>query len=297
MTLEPAAMLGALLVALVAGLILARPRFAAASGAGRIIALGPVFAATALATFSAEHFAAARDLMGIVPGWLPWHLFWVYFFGTALLAAAVSFIAWRLVRWSAPLLALFFLLVVAALDLPNISAGAHDRFYWILTLRETSFAAGALVLAGSLWPREHSAGIILQRLGRAVVALVMIFYATQHFLFPRNVPGVPLEKLTPAWIPAPVLISYIIGFALLLGGIGLFIRPAARIASAGAGLILLLLTAIFYVPILATEIHSALAVEGLNYVGDTLLYAATVLLAGCQFQPVPVREPALTADS
>lgn len=280
MTLEPAAMLVAFIVALVAGLILARPRFAAASGAGRIISLGPVFAAAALATFSAEHFTAARDLMGLVPRWLPWHLFWVYFFGAAMLATAVSFIVWRLVPWSAPLLALFFLLVVATIDLPQLPQGFHDRFFWILTLRETSFAAGALVLAGSLWPRENPASITLVRIGRAVVALVMIFYASQHFLFPRNVPGVPLEKLTPAWIPAPVLISFIVGIALLLGGIGLFIRPAARIASAGAGLVLLLLTAFFYVPILATEIHSALAVEGLNYVGDTLLYAATVLLAG-----------------
>lgn len=43
---------------------------------------------------------------------------------------------------------------------------------------------------------------------------------------------------------------------------------------------LLLLTAFFYVPIFALEIHTELAVEGLNYVGDTLLFAATALLAG-----------------
>ena len=42
----------------------------------------------------------------------------------------------------------------------------------------------------------------------------------------------------------------------------------------------LLLTAFFYVPILVMEIHSPLAVEGINYVGDTLLFAATALLAG-----------------
>lgn len=47
-----------------------------------------------------------------------------------------------------------------------------------------------------------------------------------------------------------------------------------------AGLMLLLLTAFFYVPIFAMEIHSPLAVEGINYVGDTLLFAGTVLLAG-----------------
>jgi hypothetical protein len=44
--------------------------------------------------------------------------------------------------------------------------------------------------------------------------------------------------------------------------------------------VLLLLTIFFYVPILATEIRSPLAVEAVNYVGDTLLFAATALLAG-----------------
>ena len=37
----------------------------------------------------------------------------------------------------------------------------------------------------------------------AIVALTMIFYGAQHFLFPRFVPGVPLEKPMPAWMPAP----------------------------------------------------------------------------------------------
>jgi len=44
--------------------------------------------------------------------------------------------------------------------------------------------------------------------------------------------------------------------------------------------VLVLLTVCFYMPILATEIRSPLAVEGVNYVGDTLLFAATALLAG-----------------
>ena len=47
-----------------------------------------------------------------------------------------------------------------------------------------------------------------------------------------------------------------------------------------SNIVLLLLTIFFYVPILATEICSPLAVEGVNYVGDTLLFAAAALLAG-----------------
>ena len=47
----------------------------------------------------------ARDLMAIVPRLLPGPLFWTYFVGAALLAAAISFIVGRCVRWSAALTA------------------------------------------------------------------------------------------------------------------------------------------------------------------------------------------------
>jgi len=273
-------MIGAGIAALAVGLFLVRARFAATSGAGRVLVLGPVFEAVALAIFATEHFLAARNLSSIVPRWLPGPLFWTYFVGAALLAAAVSFIAWRCVRWSASLLALLFLIIVATIDLPNLPGHTHERLFWTLTVRETCFAGGAMVLAGSLWPRGRRAGATLLILGRLFVACTFAFYAVEHFLFPRFVPGVPLEKMTPAWVPAPTLLAYIVGTTLLAAGVGLMIRRTRRVAAASAGTVLVLLTMFFYVPILVTEVRSPLAVEGVNYVGDTLLFAATALLAG-----------------
>ncbi|RXS98140.1 hypothetical protein ESZ00_04020 [Silvibacterium dinghuense] len=272
------------LSAWIVGLLLVRPRLYKASGADRVLLLGPVFEAVALAMFAAEHFFAARDLMGIVPHWLPAPLFWTYFVGIALLAAAISFVAWRQVHLSAPLLALLFLLIVITIDLPNlpqhIPLHLRDRLFWTLTVRETAFACGALVLAGSVLPRESRAGIALVRTGRAIIAAICIFYAVQHFLFPQFVPGVPLEKLTPSWVPWPHVLACLIGASLLFCGVGLLIPRAVRIAAASTGAVLVLLTLFFYVPIFVTEMHTPLALEGMNYVGDTLLFAATVLLAG-----------------
>ncbi len=273
-------MIGAGIAVLVAGLFLVRARFAAASGAGRVLVLGPVFEAVALAIFAAEHFLAARDLSAIVPRWIPGALFWTYFVGAALLAAAISFITWRYVRWSASLLAVLFLIFVATIHLPNLTKHLHERLFWTIAVRETAFAGGAMVLAGSLWPRGRSAGTTLILLGRFVVACTFVFYAIQHFLFPLFVPGVPLGKMTPAWVPAPTLLAYIVGITLLVAGVGLTIRRNGRTAAAIAGTVLLLLTIFFYVPILLLEIRSPLAVEGVNYVGDTFLFAATALLAG-----------------
>ncbi|MGB8099591.1 MAG: hypothetical protein WCF17_20730, partial [Terracidiphilus sp.] len=235
MTMEVWAMMGTGVAALVAGLALVRTRFDAASDAGKVLVLGPVFEAVALAVFAAEHFTAARDLMGIVPKWLPGPLFWTYFVGAAWLAAAISFIVWRQVRWSAAGVALLMWTIVATIDLPNLSKEAHDRIFWILTVRELAFGAGAMVLAGSLWRSSaRGAGAMMMRIGRGIVAATMIFYGIEHFLFPLNVPGVPLELLTPAWMPAPRLIAYMVGMVLLAGGMGLFIPRRVRGSAAGA---------------------------------------------------------------
>jgi uncharacterized membrane protein len=295
MTVEVAGMIAAGAAALVAGVALLRPRFLAASGAERILVLGPLAYAIALAIFAAEHFTDARDLAGGVPRWLPAHLFWAYFVGAAWMAAAISFVIWRCVRWSAPLTALMLLLIVFMIDLPNLTRHFDDRLFWVLAFRETVFAAGAMVLGGSVWPAGNPWGAALRRAGRGIVGAVMIFYAVEHFLHPRHVVGVPLEKLTPAWVPAPVLLAWIVGIALLAGGIGLFFRPTVRIAAAGAGTVLLFITIFYYGPNLVSEFHSN-PVEGLNYVGDTLIFAGTVLLAGLDADPArtePLGRPSL----
>src|ERR1700722_5796709 len=89
-------MIGAGIAALIAGLVLGRSRFAAASGASRILTLGPVFEAVALTIFAAEHFLLARNLMTIVPSWLPGALFWTYLVGGGQFVAGLTFIAWGL---------------------------------------------------------------------------------------------------------------------------------------------------------------------------------------------------------
>lgn len=268
-------------VALVAGLLLVRERFRAAEGAvGKMLVLGPVCEAVALAIFSAEHFGVGRGMVSIVPKWLPGPLFWVYFFGVALGLAAISLIVWLGVRWSALGMTVFFLLIVLMVDLPALPKQVHERLFWTLTLRETVFACGTMVLLGSLWPRRGAVGEVLMRVGRAVMGVIFIVYAFEHFFYPRFVPGVPLEKMTPAWFPAPVALAYVVGLVLLVSGVALLANRMVREAAALSGAVLVALVVFFYTPILLMELHTPLVIEGINYVGDTLLFAGTALLAG-----------------
>ena len=153
----------------------------------------------------------------MVPSYMPWRLFWAYFFGFALLAASLSIATKIQVRWSGLLFGIAMFLFVAMLDIPGSLANPRDRFGWTLTIREMSFGAGGWILAANAmrWAAGKSKLITV---GRVVLAIAAIFYGVEHFLHPVNVPGVPLEKLTPAWIPARLFIGYLTGAILLVAG-------------------------------------------------------------------------------
>ena len=259
------------LLLLVIGLFVRRRALAKARGMDIVILLGPVFLAASIAVFGAEHLVSPRALMQLVPIWMPARLFWSYFVGFALLAAAVSISLMKLVRISSWLLGLMFLLFVLMIHAPNVAASPRDRFMWTIALRETAFAGGAWALAAG----SFALG------ARFMVAIPLAFFGIEHLLHPRFVLGVPLNKLMPAWVPAREVWGYLIGAILLAGGMWLLATRRSRPAAAWVGLVLTLITLLIYVPILSKASGAAALLEAVNYVADTLLFAGAVLcLAG-----------------
>ena len=269
------------LIYLVAGVFILRKEISAARGWDKLITLGCVFIAVPLAVFAPEHFRGARFIQNMVPSWMPAHLFWAYFVGCALLAAVTSLTVRKFVRLSSILLGLMFFLFVCMIHIPNALAHPKDRFAWAVALRDLSFAGGAWALAG-LHSRasspQQSKWMIL--FGRIVVALAAIFFAVEHFLHPEFAPGVPLEKMTPSWVPFPSVWGYLAGGILLAAGIGLALNKKSRIAAASIGALMTVLTLSLYLLILilahggsTPEIN-----EALNYVADTLLFAGAALV-------------------
>lgn len=274
---------------LIAGLAVARVAWSQARGLEKLVVLGPVLAAAPLAGFGAEHMVLARFIARMVPPWLPLRLFWAYFVGLCLFACAASFVARTRLRLSATLLGVMLVLFVLLMHLPNAVAQPGDRVIWAVALRDLSFGGGALAFAGSLAAGGRSASARrLVTLGSLLVALPLLVFAITHLVYPGVAPGVPLKKMTPAWIPAPALWGYLTGAIELVAAGALLSGRRAREASAWLGLWLVLLTALLYVPIMAAAAQADL-LEGINYVLDTLLYAGVVLLLA---SALPRRSPA-----
>jgi uncharacterized membrane protein YphA (DoxX/SURF4 family) len=258
------------LVFLAGGLAVIRKELITAHGLDKWIELGPVFVAAPLAVFATEHFVAARAMAQIVPVWMPARLFWAYFVGCALIAAASSLVAMKFVRLSATLLGVMFLLFVLMLELPFALSHPGDRLGWNFVLRETSFAGGAWALAGNQnW-------MIL--FGRFSLAAAVIYFGFEQVLHPEFTPGVPDVKLTPASVPLHAMWGYPVGAFLLVAGVALLINIKPRIAACWIGVLMTLLTALLYLPILALTRDPSQMTDAINFVADTLMFGGMALL-------------------
>jgi uncharacterized membrane protein len=260
----------------------AKTAIAKAEGLDKIVVLSNLCFAIPLAVFGAEHLSAAQFIQQGVPSFVPWHLFWAYFVGFALVAASLSIATRIQVRWSGLLFGIMMFLFVAMMDIPGALATPGNRFGWTLLLREMAFGGGGWLLAGAALRGQGNGqgarGLIT--VGRVFVGIATIFYGVETLLHPLGMPGVPLEKLMPEWIPGRLLIGYLTGAFLLVGGVSILLAKKTRMTATYLGAWIVLLVVFVYGPVLIASLadpSTAVKVEGLNYFFDTLLFAGTIL--------------------
>jgi uncharacterized membrane protein len=266
------------IVLLLVALWVARIDIARARGLDKIVALSNLCFAVPLAVFGALHLSDVESVMPMVPSYMPWRMFWGYFFGVALLAASVSIATKIQVRWSGLLFGIAMFLFVAMLDIPGALASPGDRFGWTLVIREMTFGGGGWILAGTAMRGQGKSKLIA--VGRVIIAIAAIFFGVEHFLHPAAVPGVPLQKIMPEWIPGRLLIDYFTGAILLVSGASILLAKKTRMAATYLGTWIVLLVLFIYGPILVAALgdpSTDAKVEGINYFADTLLFAGAIL--------------------
>ena len=262
------------------------------TGLDKFVVLSNLCFALPLAVFGAEHLSAAQFIQQAVPSFVPWHLFWAYFVGFALLAASLSIATKIQVRWSGLLFGMMMFLFVAMMDIPGALAKPGNRFAWTLLLRELAFGGGGWILAGNAMREQTKTRFIivgrvfteidpiLITVGRVLIGIAAIFWGVETFLHPLGMPGIPLEKLMSEWIPARPLIGYLTAAILVVAGAGILLNRKTRTAATYLGTWIVLLVLFIYGPILIASLldpSTDVKVEGLNYFFDTLLFAGAVL--------------------
>jgi uncharacterized membrane protein YphA (DoxX/SURF4 family) len=89
------------------------------------------------------------------------------------------------------------------------------------------------------------------------------------------VPGVPLGRLTPQYVPGHAIWTYLAAAIYTVGGILLLLGRKTRAAATLVGLTVLFVELLVYVPIAVVDRASII---GFNFMADTLMFCGAVLL-------------------
>ena len=142
---EPLALSGMAFV--LAGIVaLERGSLGSTVGANRLISLGRILFALSLIVFGVQHFMYAPFIAFLVPSWIPGHLFWAYFTGSAFIAAGLSIATRIFAPLAATLLGIMFLLWVLVLHAPRVFAQPRNGDEWTSAFVALAFAGGSFIL-------------------------------------------------------------------------------------------------------------------------------------------------------
>ncbi len=251
-------------------------------GLDKLSPFGRLFYAIPMGVFGTEHFTITQQVAGIVPSWMPLHIFWVYLVGTAVIATSLSIILEKHARLAATLFGCMLLLFVILIHIPNLVATHGARLFWVICLRDIAFSGGAFALASRQSKRAPSEGPQrLLTLCRFFVGIPAIVFGADHFLYSKFTPGIPMEATTPAWIPIHLFWTYLTGAALIVCGACILVNKKARLAATSLAIVVLLLAVFVYIPIIVanpSDIDSGLGnlVDILALGGTTLILADAI---------------------
>jgi uncharacterized membrane protein len=101
-------------------------------------------------TFGVAHFLYLEFTAGMIPAFIPFHLFFAAFTGAGHVAAGLSVISGILAWLGSALLALMFSLFVLLLHIPRVLADPDNRIEWTMLCHATALAGAAWLIASTL---------------------------------------------------------------------------------------------------------------------------------------------------
>ena len=119
---------------------------------GKLIPLGPVLFSIPIISFGILHFLYAKDVADYVPSWVPNHMFWTYFAGTALIGSGLAIILKIKPGLAAALLGTMIFIWFIILHIPRVivSPVAYMGSEVTSALIALAYSGVAFVIAGTI---------------------------------------------------------------------------------------------------------------------------------------------------
>jgi uncharacterized membrane protein YphA (DoxX/SURF4 family) len=111
--------------------------------------IGRVIFSIPFLVFGLGHLFNGGHLSGMVPAFIPGGIFWVYFTGFAMVAAALAIITGIKGRAACFGLAVMLLIFIVTLHLPGLANPEMKTMAFMSLLKDTGLLGAALILAGT----------------------------------------------------------------------------------------------------------------------------------------------------
>ena len=238
-----------------------------------LLTAGRLFFAIAMVFFGFQFVIFAASLTGPVPGppWTHGSVFVAWLVAAGFLMAGLSIAVGTMARWVSLFLGSAILLFGLVHYLPILLTHLHDPGPWTVLFELLALGGGALVAAAS-FPDPPADGFVfgLGHAGRLLVAISLVVFAVQHFMYARFV-----ATLVPAWIPARLFWAYFTGVAFVAAALAIASGKMLRTAAMLLGTMFFLWVVLLHIPRVAgairngnevTSLFVAVAMCGLSFV-------------------------------
>lgn len=227
------------------------------------------------------HWQYAHFITTFVPPWIPWHLFWIYFTGTALLAAGLAIVTRKLAYPAGVLLGamiLSFVILIHTrllLHLPGDAYAAQKIFDFPFygrvsnACKDLGLSGAAFLFAGIQPASWKSSGRNWAfTLGRILFGVPVIGFGVLHFVSTAYAPGIPpMLPSIHSPLPGQPFWDYLTGAVFLITGSLILLNRNLRIAGILLGLVILFFGLIVWGPPLLAHPRDILTSNFLKDVG------------------------------
>jgi uncharacterized membrane protein len=245
----------------------------------------------AMVAFGIQHLFYLDFVTRLVPklpAWIPGHGALACGFGVGLITAGLAILLGKATRVTTLLLGTVLLGSFALLHLPRAAADPGNVGLWVNAGKALALAGGAFLVAGSLpvkreRPNHKFAALLnpietLIPLGPYFLGGFFAYCGILHFIYVKLV-----ADLVPTWIPAHVFWTYFSGLALVAGGVGMIVKPTARLAAGLSALMIFSWVILLHIPRALANVRDS---NETTAVFEALAVAGAALLAASRAQRV-----------
>lgn len=216
---------------------------------------GPYFYAIAVAAFGIIQLVTQNFLTGLfpVPAGLPWRAFWVDLCSILFLLAGAG-LAFRVRPYLAAALAGYiFFLFFFSVHLPKMLTDIYNPNAWSPAFEALMLGSGAFIIANNMAGRGTDMHAVTDGFGSPggrqwnriagmaavagiyLFALSLVVFAVLHIRYSAYI-----MMLIPGWMPAHVVLSYLVIAGFLLASFSLFTNLKVPLASGLLGIMYLI---------------------------------------------------------